>query len=121
MEKREMVLSGRTWTHCWWRIWREFSLYKPGLSAGRGEGIASLCTTWTLCYGGQGNASRSVHILTLCFSLDVLGLTAGGGYGESSLCTTWTVCYGGQGNASRSVRILTLCFSMYVAGLSAGE
>ena len=49
MEKMEMVLSGRTWTHCWWSIWREFSLYKPGLSAGRGEGIGSFCTTWTLC------------------------------------------------------------------------
>ena len=75
-----------------------FSLYLPGHSAGGGYGDVSLCTnldsllvedselllsvqTWTHCYGGQGNASRSVRILTLCswrmgkcFSLYVPGL-----------------------------------------------
>ena len=138
-----LLLSGCTWTHCWWRIWREFPLYnlecllwRTGKCFKIGTYLDSLflyVRSWTLCWWRTGK----------CFSLYLPGHSAGGGYGDVSLCTnldsllvedselllsvqTWTHCYGGQGNASRSVRILTLCswrmgkcFSLYVPGLSA--
>ena len=99
-EGTELLLSVRTWTHCWWGTWRWFSLYEPGLSASGEQGNASLCTyldslctclvsllvkdremllsahAWTLCWWRTRN----------CFSLYLPGLTAGGGQGDAFPC-----------------------------------
>ena len=107
-----MLLSAHAWTLCWWRTWRWFSLYMPGLSSSGGQGNATLCT----CLDSLPVEEKEL-LLSGLTARHMPGIShTGGQLGSPSLCTyldsllvegtelllsvrTWIHCWWKRGNS----------------------
>ena len=81
-----MLLYVQTWTLCWWKAMRCFSLYVPGVSAGGGHGDGSPCTYLESLLLEDRKMLLSARTWKYFF-MYITGLSAGGGQGIASLCT----------------------------------